>query len=98
MIVIGIDGLRQDVLYPDKMDGKDFENVNEGNYYIDASTLPGLGQILKGNPVDSTTQQYLMLPEVTAIFPSITLASWASIFTGKQPNETGILGNEFLIV
>ena len=36
-----------------------------------------------------------MLPEVTAIFPSITLASWASIFTGKMPNETGIVGNEF---
>ena len=36
-----------------------------------------------------------MLPEVTAIFPSITLASWASIFTGKMPNETGMLGNEF---
>jgi hypothetical protein len=35
------------------------------------------------------------LKEVTAIFPSITLASWASIFTGKMPNETGITGNEF---
>jgi len=32
---------------------------------------------------------------VTAIFPSITLASWASIFTGRMPAETGIMGNEF---
>jgi len=55
----------------------------------------GLGQILLGNPEISSTQQYVMLPEVTAVFPSITLASWASIFTGKQPGETGILGNEF---
>ncbi|HDH13656.1 MAG TPA: hypothetical protein ENG83_15915, partial [Nitrospirae bacterium] len=98
VIVIGIDGLRQDVLYPDKMDGNDFENVNDpsGNiYYVDASTLDGLGQILVGDPTDSATQQYIMLPKVTSIFPSITLASWASIFTGKMPVETGILGNEF---
>lgn len=97
IIVIGIDGLRQDVLYPDKMDGNDFENVNDpyGNYYIDPASLAGLGQILLGNPQEQTSQRYVMLSKVTAIFPSITLASWASIFTGKQSNETGIPGNEF---
>ncbi len=97
VIVIGIDGLRQDVLYPDKMDGDDFENVNapEGNYYVNARNLAGLGQILTGDPAKSSTQQYIMLPKVTSVFPSITLASWASIFTGKMPGETGILGNEF---
>jgi len=57
--------------------------------------LPGIGQILIGDPQNSTKQKYIMLPEVTAIFPSITFASWASIFTGKLPNETGIVGNEF---
>ncbi|MEK7801287.1 MAG: alkaline phosphatase family protein, partial [Pseudomonadota bacterium] len=39
--------------------------------------------------------KHIKLQNVTAIFPSITFASWASIFTGKLPNETGILGNEF---
>jgi predicted AlkP superfamily pyrophosphatase or phosphodiesterase len=57
--------------------------------------LPGLGQVLIGDPKVSKSQKYVMLPEVTAIFPSITFASWASIYTGKQPKETGILGNEF---
>ncbi len=66
-----------------------------GNYYVDPTTLTGLGQILIGNPQISASQRYIMLPKVTAIFPSITLASWASIFTGKMPNETGIPGNEF---
>lgn len=32
-----------------------------------------------------------MLPNVSAIFPSITLASWASIFTGKMPKGGAIL-------
>ena len=39
--------------------------------------------------------RHIKLPNVTAIFPSITFASWASIFTGKMPSETGILGQEF---
>ncbi|MEW5744066.1 MAG: alkaline phosphatase family protein [Nitrospirota bacterium] len=92
VIVIGVDGLRQDVLYP-----PDRQDVNDpyGNYYVDPAGLPGLGQLLVGSPQDPATQQYIMLPKVTAIFPSITLASWASIFTGKMPRETGILGNEF---
>jgi predicted AlkP superfamily pyrophosphatase or phosphodiesterase len=102
VVILGIDGLRQDVLYPDTMDGQSFENVNDPNgnaYYLDAGALPGLSQILEGNPQNSTKQRYVMLPKVTAIFPSITFASWASIFTGKMPgpaNEgTGILGQEF---
>lgn len=37
----------------------------------------------------------IKLQNVTTIFPSITFAAWASIFTGKTPNETGIVGNEF---
>ncbi len=96
VIVIGIDGLRQDVLYPAKRDGEDFENVQDSeDYYVNPNGLNGLGQILLGDPEIASTQQYTMLPGVTAVFPSITLASWASIFTGKQPGETGILGNEF---
>ena len=111
VIVLGIDGLRQDVLYPETMDDKPFENVNDPNatYYIDARTLPGIGRILLGDPQKSSEQKYIMLPRVTTIFPSITFAAWASIYTGKQPsdpvygangavignNGTGIVGNEF---
>ena len=90
--VLGIDGLRQDVLYP-----PDKENVKDtiGNYYINPLELPGMGEILKGHQLTEENQQYIMLPKVTAVFPSITLASWASIFTGSMPKDTGILGNEF---
>ncbi|HDL01642.1 MAG TPA: hypothetical protein ENH23_05350, partial [candidate division Zixibacteria bacterium] len=82
-----------------------------GNYYINPLELPGIGEILKGHQLTEENQQYIMLPEVTAVFPSITLASWASIFTGSMPGPaepvlndqgevivpagTGILGNEF---
>lgn len=58
------------------------------NIPIDGTNLPGLSQILKED-------RTIKLRDVTAIFPLITYASWASIFTGKQPNETGIVGNEF---
>ncbi len=92
VILIGIDGLRQDVLYPpEKEDVKD----PQGSYYVDVLELPGIGQILEGVTLPEPYQRYIMLPKVTAIFPSITYASWASIFTGKLPNETGIVGNEF---
>jgi len=91
IIVLGIDGLRQDVLYPPELD----KVQDGGKYKVDISTLPGLKQILGGYDKPAEKQQYIMLPEVTAIFPSITLASWASIFTGVQAGQTGILGNEF---
>jgi hypothetical protein len=91
VIVLGIDGLRQDVLYPDSLD-----SVQDGGQYrVDISSLSGLRQVLAGYDQPTEKQQYVMLPKVTAIFPSITFASWASIFTGKMPKETGILGNEF---
>jgi hypothetical protein len=77
VIVIGIDGLRQDVLYPG-----DKDNVKEPGspYNIDVLDLPGMGQILEGYSLPEKYQSYIMLPEVTAIFPSITLAT-GSIFT-----------------
>jgi hypothetical protein len=91
IILIGIDGLRQDVLYPFAKD-----DVMEGAYRLLGITeLQGIEQILVGFDQPEQMQKYIMLPKVTAIFPSITLASWASIFTGKLPNETGIPGNEF---
>ncbi len=96
VIVLGIDGLRQDVLYKYLDDTALTEaayndpNGCGGNCYVPtvSTNLPGLSQII-------TDTGSIKLKKVTAIFPSITFASWASIFTGKLPNETGILGNEF---
>jgi hypothetical protein len=97
IIVLGIDGLRQDVLYKYTDDASNEASYNDpngcgqnANCYVPVSktTLPGLSQIM-------TSEGTLKLKNVTAIFPSITFASWASIFSGKTPTETGITGNEF---
>ncbi len=104
-IVLAIDGLRQDVLYsnPTKPDATGCGGVS---CYIPLTSLEGLHQILTS---DANGPKYVALPDVTAIFPSVTLASWASIFTGKLPGKsldengniiagsegTGITGNEF---
>jgi predicted AlkP superfamily pyrophosphatase or phosphodiesterase len=104
VIVLAIDGLRQDVLYT-----AEEQHVNElhVNYYVQPSELKGLCDVMGGqydtgflgigSGCDSTgwESKHVKLKDVTAIFPSITLASWASIFTGKMPNETGITGNEY---
>ncbi len=89
VVVIGIDGLRQDVLYgPDEATYSDPEGCGGKSCYISPLELPGLSQIM-------TPEGTIKLKDVTAILPSITFASWASIFTGKMPKETGIVGNEF---
>ncbi len=91
VIVIGIDGLRQDVLYT-STEASYSDPAGCGgascNVPVNATSLPGLSRII-------TDDGIVKVKDVTAIFPSITLASWASIFTGKMPEETGILGNEF---
>ena len=101
VIVLGIDGLRQDVLYSPAE-----QQVNElgVNYYVQPAELQGLCDVLGGKyggffssscDASGWGKKHIKLPNVTAIFPSITLASWASIFTGKMPKDTGITGNEF---
>lgn len=116
IIVIAIDGLRQDVLYAESE-----EQVKDqlGNYYVEPSQLSGLCEVLGGkydgnsNTCDPAgwEDKHIKLQNVTAVFPSITLASWASVFTGRMPGPaediidgdgnivvprgTGILGNEF---
>jgi len=110
VIVLGIDGLRQDVLYPPAENSVQEPGVD---YHVDPTTLLGIGQVLGGrlnvvnyDPIGvpqidgllgDLERYHLRLPAVSAIFPSITLASWASIFTGAPPNQTGILGNEFFV-
>ena len=114
VIVLGIDGLRQDVLYAQpgssgddvKASYADTSGCGESkNCYVQPTKLKGLCDVLGGkydsgwfsSSCDPTgwENRHIKLPNVTAIFPSITLASWASIFSGKMPNETGITGNEF---
>ena len=114
VIVLGIDGLRQDVLYaPSGYDDgtnvhssyNDPQGCGNSSCYVQSSQLKGLCEVFGGKKVSTDSYDYcnsigwenkhVKLKDVTTIFPSITFAAWASIFTGKTPNETGILGNEF---
>ncbi|HXQ24114.1 MAG TPA: Ig-like domain-containing protein, partial [Candidatus Acidoferrales bacterium] len=100
VIVLGIDGLRQDVLYPPAENDVQEPGID---YHIDPLTLTGIGQVLGGRPQllggvsGNLDRHHLRMRGVSAVFPSITLASWASIFTGEPPGVTGILGNEFFL-
>ncbi|MBI1864334.1 MAG: Ig-like domain-containing protein, partial [Nitrospirae bacterium] len=118
VVVLGIDGLRQDVLY-----SANDVNVPSDGVYTEPMGLTGVGQALGRRlerlvdydepfiyqPVALTGEmekKHVKLRGVVSVFPSITLASWASIFTGKLPGRTldaggndaghtGQLGNEF---
>jgi hypothetical protein len=128
VVILGIDGLRQDVLYAPS-NANDGTNVRasyddpngcgENNRcYVEPTELKGLCDVLGAKYTETQEpsplspdetypggygicdssgweNRHIKLPNVSAIFPSITLASWASIFTGKMPNETGLVGNEF---
>ena len=108
VFIFGIDGLRQDVLYPAQVTStstatanySDMKGCGGGSCYIAPTHLTGLCEVLGGRygstcDTSRMMEKHIKLPDVTAIFPSITFASWASIFTGKLPKDTGILGNEF---
>jgi hypothetical protein len=90
VILLGIDGLRQDVFYPDD-DVNDPENPP---IRLDPATTPGFRDIM-GGPFHNVDAHSLRLKGATAVFPSITLASWASVESGNPPKLTGQLGNEF---
>jgi hypothetical protein len=96
VIVIAIDGLRQDVLYPS---GEQQVNEPGASYFVPLGELDGFRSVLGGGvDVDAYADlHHERVCGVSAVYPSITLASWASIFTGSPPSETGILGNEFFI-
>jgi hypothetical protein len=60
--------------------------------------LPGFGEVLAGplhDTVGTIDDHSLRIRGVTSVFPSITLASWASIFSGEGPQNTRQFGNEF---
>jgi hypothetical protein len=104
VILLGIDGLRQDVLYPkNPQDGMAAESIGEPgtDYYLDPRTLPGIGQIFglrlrdNGSLSGTPANYHYRFEDVVAVFPTVTLANWASLYTGAVPKETGLLGNEF---
>ncbi|MDH4164629.1 MAG: alkaline phosphatase family protein [Nitrospirota bacterium] len=114
VIVLAIDGLRQDVLYSPTLTSGETVTASyidphgcgqNTSCYIQPDKLKGLCEVMGGkystglfsNQCDPTGwgNKHVKIKDVTAIFPSITLASWASVFTGKLPDKTGILGNEF---
>jgi hypothetical protein len=106
VVILGIDGLRQDVLYSHDEQKVDTTNPTSP-YYVSLSEVKGFCAVMGGKYDDGVLgvgsscdpigaeNKHIKLKDVTAIFPSITFASWASIFTGKMPKDTGILGNEF---
>jgi DNA-binding beta-propeller fold protein YncE len=98
VILIGIDGLRQEVLYPAGENDVQEPNVSD-LLPLDVESTPGFGAIMGGAPQSDGHRDIgahsLRLRGVSAIFPSITLASWASVLSGEGPNKTGELGNEF---
>ena len=63
---------------------------------LENGRLPGFESLLGGRTNGRLTHAYLD-HSMLAPFPSVTLAGWASIFTGKAPSMNGIPGNEFFI-
>jgi predicted AlkP superfamily pyrophosphatase or phosphodiesterase len=63
---------------------------------LESGRLPGFESLLGGRTNGRLTHAYLD-HSMLAPFPSVTLAGWASIFTGKAPGLNGIPGNEFFI-
>jgi hypothetical protein len=104
IILVGIDGLRQDVLYSPSE-----RQVNEpgANYYVYPEDLSGLCEVMGGKyefndlsgnfecKIAGWENRHIKLQNVSTIFPSITYAAWASIFTGEEPSKTGITASEF---
>ncbi len=115
VVILGVDGLRQDVLYaPQGSGGSDVKasypetnGCGDQSCYVDLSTIKGFCAVLGGKYDDGilglgsscdptgAESKHIKLQNVTTIFPSITFAAWASIFTGMTPSATGITGNEF---
>jgi hypothetical protein len=92
VILLGIDGLRQDVFYPEGQD--DVQDPFNPPIRLDPATTPGFQDIM-GGPLHNVDAHTLRLRGASAIFPSITLASWASVSSGEGSGVTGELGNEF---
>src|SRR5687768_7355706 len=70
------------------LDGVDRDLLYE---MLRGGELPGLARLLGG---DSLRHAHLDRT-VLASMPTMTFASWATIFTGVSPAEHGVTGNEY---
>lgn len=60
--------------------------------------MPNLAGLL-GAPSDApgVYAHAYAVPDVLSVLPSITVAAWTSLFTGKPPAQTGVPGNEWFV-
>lgn len=65
---------------------------------IRAGGMPNVAQLL-GTPsgAPGVYAHAYAVPDVLSVLPSITVAAWTSLFTGKAPAETGVPGNEWFV-
>ena len=45
----------------------------------------------------ATYERAYLAPQTLTVLPSSTISAWATIFTGADPGDTGIPGNEFFV-
>jgi predicted AlkP superfamily pyrophosphatase or phosphodiesterase len=75
------------------------DGVGDGDlrHAIRAGHMPHTSRLL-GKQLDADTYEHAYaVPDVLTILPSMTMAAWSSVFTGKPPSETGIPGNEWYV-
>lgn len=101
VVLLGLDGVRQDVFYPEGREDVRDPDV-AARIRLDAGRTPGFAEIMGGVPLtrlgsdaSDVDEHSLRIRGASAVFPSITLASWASVESGRGPVDTGELGNEF---
>lgn len=75
------------------LDGIDRAQLYE---MLGAGELPNLARLLGGGAGSAFPHAYLD-PTATAALPTSTLASWATIFTGRPAGEHGVAGNEYFV-
>lgn len=46
---------------------------------------------------DAVYERGYLAPDTLSILPSSTIAAWTTIFTGADPGDTGVPGNEFFV-
>jgi hypothetical protein len=80
VLVFALDGVGRDALH---------EAVRAGR-------MPNLARLLGAPRGENRYEHAYSEPDMVSIFPSATMAAWASVFTGSPPAVTGIPGNEWL--
>ena len=96
VVIVNIDGMRQDV----------FQAVIAGKTALGPAACPNLqalfGKRTAAAPGPAGTlahrlefEKGVALPETTTVFPTVTFAGHASIATGEPLNKLGLAGNEW---